>query len=144
MILSSCSSNDNPNSETDNDSMSIIGTWKPLKRVTICSTGSEESEDFDSCVQTGRLIYEENGNFNEDTYSLNNSNECNLIHQENGTWKIENDKLNLKYSDDNSFGEVSFFELSENVLKIGEYTNSGSCDGGNLESHYYFEYQRVQ
>ena len=143
MILSSCSNNDS-NSETDADSISIVGNWKPIKRVTICSTGSQESENFDSCVQNGKLTYEANGNFNEDTYSLNNSSNCNLVIQENGTWKIENDKLNIEYSDDNAFGEVPFFELSENILRIGEYTNSGSCDGGNLESHYYFEYERIQ
>jgi hypothetical protein len=143
MILSSCSNNDS-NSETNVDSISIVGIWKPIKRVTICSTGNQESENFDSCVQNGKLIYEANGNFNEDTYSLNNSNACNLVTQENGTWRIENDKLNIKYSDDNAFEEVPFFELSENILRIGEYTNSGSCDDGNLESHYYFEYERIQ
>jgi len=112
LMISSCSSDEDAISESN----SIVGIWKPIKRVTVCSE-NKEVIDFNSCVQNGRLTYKENGEFNEDTYTLGNN--CNLTIQENGIWKMENNKLNIKYSDDTSFTEAPFFELSENSLKIG-------------------------
>jgi hypothetical protein len=139
LIFSSCSNNDDSNS----NSTSIVGTWKPIKEVDVCSTGSEEAYDFDSCEQTSRLIFNDNGSFSENSYYLS-GNDCVLDYEDNGTWTIANGNLSVNYGSSNE--QVTFFELSGNTLRLGQYDNDPNdpCDGGNLPSHYYTEFIRVE
>jgi hypothetical protein len=139
MIFSSCSSDDDSNSNSN----SIVGTWKGIKEVDVCSTGSEDIYDFDSCEQTGRLTFSENGTLNITEYDLINGN-CELDYTRIGTWVIDNGNLSVTIAGDTD--EVTFFEVSSNTLKLGQYDSDPNdpCDGGNLPSHYYTEFVRVE
>ena len=139
MILSSCSSDDDSNSNSN----SIVGTWKGIKEVDVCSTGSEDIYDFDSCEQTGRLTFSENGTLNITEYDLINGN-CELDYTRIGTWVIDNGNLSVTIAGNTN--EITFFELSSNTLKLGQDGSDPDdpCDGGNLPSHNYTEYVRVE
>jgi len=135
MIFSSCSKE---------DALSpIIGTWKPVKDVEVCSTGSEEIYNFDSCEQTGRLIFNKDGNFSISAYYLS-GNDCLFEYKDYGTWAITNGNLSIK--EDGITEQVTYFELSGNTLRVGQYEDDPDyfCDGENLLSHYYMEFVRVE
>jgi hypothetical protein len=135
VIFSSCSSDDDLNS--------IVGTWKGIKEVDVCSTGSEDIFDFDSCEQTGRLTFSKNGTLNVTQYELINGS-CELSDTLTGTWVIDNGNLTIGIAGNTN--EVTFFELSSNTLKLGRYSSDPNdpCDGGNLPSHNYTEFVRVE
>ncbi|MBL87252.1 MAG: hypothetical protein CMO82_13080 [Winogradskyella sp.] len=139
LIISSCSSDDDSNSDTG----SIIGTWKPIKEVDVCSTGFEDVYDFDSCEQTGRIIFSEDGTLNITEYDLENGN-CEQYYNSTGTWTLTGDNLSVTL--DGETINPTFFELTNNTLRVGYYDNDENdpCDGGNLPSHYYTEYTRVE
>ena len=139
VIFSSCSSDDDSNSNLN----PIVGTWKGIKEVDVCSTGSEDISNFDSCQQTGRLTFSENGTLNFTQYELINGN-CELAVTDTGTWVIDNSNLTIGIAGNTI--EITFFELSSNTLKIGRYFSDPDdpCDGGNLLSHNYTEFVRVE
>ncbi len=139
VIFSSCSSDDDSNSNLN----PIVGTWKGIKEVDVCSTGSEDISNFDSCRQTGRLTFSENGTLNFTQYELINGN-CELADTDTGTWVIDNSNLTIGIAGNTI--EITFFELSSNTLKIGRYFSDPDdpCDGGNLLSHNYTEFVRVE
>lgn len=140
MIFSSCSSDD----DNSTNSTSIVGIWKPIKEVDVCSTGNEDIYTYDSCEQTDRVTFESNGNVNETSYYLNGNSDCVLDYTENGTWEINNG--NLTITQQGQTIQITFFELTGNTLKLGQYDNDSNdlCDGGNLPSLYYTEFVRVQ
>ena len=139
VIFSSCSSDDDSNSNLN----PIVGTWKGIKEVDVCSTGSEDISNFDSCRQTGRLTFSENGTLNFTQYELINGN-CELAVTDTGTWIIDNSNLTIGIAGNTN--EVTFFEFSSNTLKLGRYFSDPNdpCDGGNLPSHNYTEFVRVE
>lgn len=137
LILSSCSNND------DSNSTSIVGIWKPIAEVDVCSTGSKETYDYSSCEQLSRTTFSSNGTLNITEFD-DNTGDCIEDYKENGTWTLNGDNLSA-----NLGGETinpTFFELTSNTLRIGYYDNDANnpCDGGNLPSYYYTEYTRVE
>ena len=143
LILSSCSSDDDSNS----NSSSIIGTWKTIRVVDVCSTGSEEIYDYNSCQQTGRVIFYENGTFSGTGYELTNGN-CEQIDSSTGTWLLNGDNLIITTEGEQT-ENYTLLELTNNILKFrGEFIDPSplfdTCDGENLVSHYYEELVRVE
>ncbi|AOW20729.1 lipocalin-like domain-containing protein [Urechidicola croceus] len=139
MIFSSCSSDDDSNS----DSTSIVGIWKPIKEVDVCSTGSEETYDFSICEQKSRVTFSSNETLNITDFD-DNTGDCLEDYNENGTWSLTGDNLSVTLNGETN--NPTFFELTNNTLRIGYYDNDENdpCDGGNLPSHYYTEYTRVE
>ena len=137
MTFNSCS-NDDDNSNSN----PIIGTWKPIKKVEICSTGSVETYEYSECEKNGRTKFFSNGNLNITDYYLNNGN-CEQTNNTNGSWNINNDVFTLTI---NEFTYTpDFFELENNILKIGllpSYTTI-YCESGQL-SNYYIEFIKVE
>ena len=141
MILSSCSSNENSDEESNPERISIVGIWKPIQRVEICSTGNEETYDFSICEQMSRITFYLNGELNITEYKLVDGN-CDQDYTENGTWIINNDNLSTTFSVDTD--EFTILELSSNTLKFGSDSDpSNLCDGGNLPSHFYTVFTKV-
>ena len=136
LILSSCSNND------DSNSTSIVGIWKPIAEVDVCSTGSEQVYDYSSCEQNGRTTFSSNGTLNITEFD-DNTGDCIEDYNENGAWTLNGDNLSVIIE-----GETinpTFFELTDNTLRVGYYDNEDIlCDGGNLPSHYYTEFTRVE
>ncbi len=133
MTLNSCSNNDD-NSDTN----PIIGTWKPIKKVEICSTGSIETYDYSECEKTGRTKFFSNGTINITEYNLNNGN-CEQFDNTNGSWSANNEILTLTF--DGFAYSPDFFELNNNTLKIGLLPSYSPiyCESGQL-SNYYIEF----
>lgn len=142
LILVGCSSNNDDDSQSK--SSLFIGTWKPVKSVDVCSTGSEDIEILSTCEQTGRLSLNSNGTYSETYFYEYIDNICEEDGVSNGTWKIDNDKLFVIESE---FGEteITFFEIEGNILRVGQYEEDPefTCDGDNLPSHYYREYIKI-
>ena len=92
MILSSCSSDDDSNS----NSVSIVGIWKPIKEVFVCSTGNEETSDFSTCLLMTRLTFNSNNTFNNQEYSEDTV-DC-LENFSNGTWTLITNNLTFNLS----------------------------------------------
>ena len=140
LIFSSCSNDDDSNSSSN----SIIGTWKTVKEVEVCSTGNVETYVLHSCAQNGRTTYFENGTLSITGYHLNNGN-CEQYLNMIGTWSLNNNNL-TETTEFDTFNPT-FFELSNDILRIGYYVYDTdpdlTCDGENLLSHYYLEYVRV-
>ncbi len=147
LTLISCSKNDNNSESIVN---LIIGTWKPIKEVDVCSTGSEQVYEYDNCEQQSRYVFAAHDNPDletDGTITITEKNlvngDCQTTYSVTGTWTLEGDNLTLTIG-----GEVttpSFFELTSNTLRIGNYDADPNdpCDGGNLPSHYYTEFIRV-
>ncbi len=54
MISSSCSSDDNSNNDIPNlETASIVGLWKPMFHVSVCSTGSEVVSELNDYHEDG-------------------------------------------------------------------------------------------
>lgn len=139
LCLTSCSDKEDSNSETP----SIIGVWKPIKEVSVCSTGSEQVYEYSICEQTGRTIFNKNGTFSVSAYDITEGN-CELYYSDvTGTWEQNGDVLTLTTNVQTK--SPTLFELTNNKLLIGYDSNPNTtCDGENLPSHYYTEFIRVE
>ncbi len=135
-------------SENDNDlepnSTLFIGTWKPIKEVEICTTGSEDAYLYSACEQEGRLIVNPNGTFYQTYFYEYIDNMCEEDGLSSGTWVIVNDKL---FVTEEGFQktEITFFEVNKNILRVGLYEIDPeyTCDGNNLPSHLFMEFIKV-
>ncbi|MGZ0017673.1 lipocalin family protein [Yeosuana sp. AK3] len=129
-------------SGNDDNSTSVIGTWKPISEVDVCSTGRIETYAFDTCEQNGRLNFLNNGTLSISFYE--DFNGCNKYLEQTGTWDLVGDNLTLSISGESN--NPTFIKIIENKLQIGYYDSDPNdpCDGGNLPSHYYTEFVRVE
>lgn len=139
MTLANCSSNNDSNSAEN----ALVGTWKPIKEVDVCSTGSQVSSQYSTCQQQSRYTFNENGTFSIIDYQMENI-DCIIAYQATGTWLLSNGNLTIIAAGVTE--TPTFFELTNNMLQIGYYDADPNdpCDGGNLPSHYYTEFSRVQ
>jgi hypothetical protein len=137
ITFNACSSDKN-NSENN----PIIGTWKPIKKVEICSTGSIETYDYHECEKTGRTKFFSNGTVNITEYDLNNGN-CEQFDNANGSWRENNGILTLTF--DGFSYSPNFYELNNDTLKIGLLPSYSPiyCESGQL-SNYYIELIKVE
>ncbi len=138
LTLSSCSNNDdspklNPNL--------TVGVWKAVKEVSICYTGSEESNDLNNCEQTGRMTFFENGTLSITKFILING-DCEEDYNDIGTWSINEDNLTFTITEETN--NPTIFELTNTILRIGYHEPKSFCDIENLVSSYYTEYIRVE
>lgn len=140
-FLASCSNNDD--SDSNLESNLLIGIWKPIKAVDVCSSGSQEVYNYSLCEQNGRLTINAGGSFSESSYYEYSSTNCTEEFSYNGTWKIANDDFSVIVEGDTIY--ITFFEVFENTLRLGMYEIDPeyTCDGDNLPSHYYTEYTRI-
>lgn len=137
IILSSCSKNE----DSKPDSITIVGIWKPIKEIEVCSTGKEEISNFSACLQKTRLTFNSNGTLDNQEYSEDTGG-C-VENFGKGTWNLTGENLSIIINGETN--NPTFFKLTNNSLKIGYYNRDSSsfCDGKNLLSHYYTEYIRV-
>lgn len=149
-IFSACSNNDE--SEPVPDPVTepvpilvtseIIGVWKPIKSAVVCSTGNEDIYDLDPCEKRGEIIF-----FNDSTMRISvteaHTDICRTIYQATGTWMLSDDQLKLTIEGETEI--PAFFELTNNILRIGgnDFGDDDRCDGDNLPSYYYTEYERA-
>ncbi|ARV15362.1 lipocalin family protein [Polaribacter sp. SA4-12] len=126
IITFSCSSND------EDVFSNIEGTWKPVKQADTCPNGDNDIGESGTCELLNRITFESEGIFTETAYERYKGN-CEFDYTKNSTWDISNDKLII-----NGFGTFDYYEISGNVLKIGNKDNS-FCEGGLS----YTEYTRV-
>ncbi|TWO33273.1 lipocalin family protein [Seonamhaeicola sediminis] len=138
-----CSSNNDVNEEKkDTLSEQFIGEWKPVKFVFSCTSG-DEVVISSACEQTGRLTVSSNGTWVENSfYEYNNV--CEDDGASNDTWAINGNELTVTVIENGSGNniEITFFEISGNTLKIGQYDNE-LCDDTDASSLYYMEYVRI-
>ena len=146
--ITSCSSDEN---ESKNDL--IIGVWKPIKIVDVCSTGTETINNVSDCVENSRWTFLSNGKLETkdyyDYYFDQNGNEttnsnCEKFNVTNATWEFENNELKIIVNNETLTSD--FVEFSGNNLKIGTYNkdSNNTCDGNNSFSHYYIEHERIE
>ena len=142
ILCVSCSKNDDGDTPPVNNlEKSLIGTWKQMKFVVGCSSGSDEVSNSTACEQQGRLTIKSDGTFSE-TYYYDYGMGCEEEDIEMGSWRIYNNKL---FVTDDYFGEyeVTYFEVTQNVLRVGQYDTDYPCDSGGNSTHYYYEYTRI-
>ena len=135
IVLSSCSSDDDSN----NDAELLIGTWKPILLVQVCTSGSENVNVHPECVQMGRYSFFENGTYDFSDYSFN-CEELSII----GTWSISEENLILIR--EQHIDTITFFEVTNDKFRSGLYSvnPNDTCDGVNPLSHWYSELIRVE
>ena len=141
MISSSCSSDDNLNNDNPNlETASIVGLWKPMFNVSVCSTGSEVVSELNDCQQTSRATFYEDGTFNNIEFNTF----CEEYYNKNGTWTIT--EGNLILTTEEQVDIITFFEVTNNRLRTGHYGSdpNNTCDGENPQSHWYSEYVRLE
>ena len=140
ITICACSSNDDNDNTSNNNP--IVGTWKPLKFVDVCSSGSKDVYDYSACEQQGRLVISSNGTFAESSF-FDYGTGCEEDDNYSGTWKSNGNGLTVNI--EGEIVEVTFLEVTTNILKLGAYEDLDfQCiDNSNL-SHYYTEYVRVK
>ena len=148
LVLVSCSTQTESN--TDREVSLIVGTWKPVKEVDVCTTGSEQVYQYDACQQEGQYEFIQDTDPDLETggtilVTEKNSVDqaCQTTYQKIGTWNLAGGSFTL-----NLDGEIinpTFFELIPGRLRIGYYESDSldSCDGDNLLSHYYTEFVKL-
>ncbi|TXG38664.1 lipocalin-like domain-containing protein [Seonamhaeicola maritimus] len=137
-----CSKSDDATDAEKTLEEQFIGIWKPIKFVAACSSGSSETEIYSTCEQTGRLTINANGNWAETYFYEYTDNMCEEDGVSNGTWKIVNGKLIVNESEFEE-AEVTFFEISGNTLKVGQYDDDYPCGADDTSSYYYKEYIKI-
>jgi hypothetical protein len=139
LLLASCSNSDDPNSAPT----SIIGIWKPVKGVEVCSTGSKEIFQYSTCHQQSRYTFKEDGTLIIIDYNLVFG-ICDITYNETGIWILTGENFTITIDGETS--NPTFFELTNNILRIGYYDAEPNepCENGNLPSHYYTEFIRVE
>lgn len=130
-------------------SNSIIGTWKGVKKVRVCETGSEDSYYYNSCEKKTRFIFSENGSLRLNLYS--DTDEGCEYESFTGTWSVNGTEITTKI-----FGQTiteEILKLTKNVMRLGlDYTNKidydNNCfdDDGHIRliSYEYTEFKRVK
>lgn len=139
LFLTSCSK------DKDSDNDSLVGTWKPIREVDVCSTGSEDIYEYSVCQQKSRYVFKNDGTLTINEYDdENSSGNCIEDYSLIGTWILNENKLTLTIAGETD--TPTFFKLTSNNLKVGYYDSDANdpCDGGNLPSHYYTELVRVK
>lgn len=138
-----CSSKDDNTDDSKSKSVLFVGTWKPIKDVEVCFTGSEIVDNYSACDQKGLLTINSNATYNQTFYYTGGSGTCIQYEPSNGNWEIANDAL--KVYEDGNIIDVTFFVVTQTVLKLGQYEVDPeyTCDGDNLPSHYYTEFIRI-
>ena len=126
--------------DSDADSLLIIGTWKPLKEVDVCSTGSEVIREYSICEQKSRLTFYANGDYYTE-YSVENGN-CLDSLNERGTWALDGDTLKITPTDEET-QNPTIFKLSNTILRVGFY-EEGACYVGNTSSLNYHEFTKIE
>jgi len=139
LFLTTCSKS---GSGVSTPEVSIIGTWKPIKEVDVCSDKSKTESVYDACQLQSRYIFTKEGTINITEYH-NTQSGCVITNQSNGTFKINNNTLVT--SIDNEVNVNDFLELNGDVLKVGRYENetNNTCSINLLVTHYYTELVRV-
>ncbi|TCI84512.1 lipocalin family protein [Tenacibaculum sp. M341] len=135
-LLVSCSSNDNDENITQD---LLIGKWKRFKNETICSSGSESSEEYSACQQNGTITFKSDGTFVDEPYIFFNNN-CEVDGVYNGSWEVIDGELFTKQNGNASSKKVDYFQISDNSLKIG--SKSTPCDNESSDSIKYIEFIR--
>ena len=143
ILFSSCSSDEDSNFDPSSiigiPSL-IIGTWKPLKEVDVCSTGSEVIREYSICEQKSRLTFYANGDYYTE-YSVENGN-CLDSLNERGTWALDGDTLKITPTDEET-QNPTIFKLSNTILRVGFY-EEGACYVGNTSSLNYHEFTKIE
>lgn len=73
-LLINCSSNDD--SDSKSKSFLVVGSWKPIKDVYVCSTGSDDVYAHSTCEQKSTLIINTNGDFSQLSFYEDFNNNC--------------------------------------------------------------------
>ncbi len=124
LFFTSCSSDDKNESESVTNL--LIGNWKLNKQVYVCSSGSEQVFEFDSCSKQSEYSFtiHNNPNLEDDrnliitTYYLENGN-CNEGVPQNGTWSVDGDNLIIKINGQPNV-IATLLEVTKNTLRIIE------------------------
>lgn len=142
-ICVGCSSNNEEGDTPKSKAELMVGTWKAIKSVQLCTVGGEITGNDDPCDQLRRLQMNSDGTFTDTYYNIGANNVCLQDGMDTGYWKIVNDVLIIN---EDGFDEdivISFFEISSDILKVGQYDDSLPCGTGDLSISYYFEFKRV-
>ncbi|MBP0905597.1 lipocalin family protein [Mariniflexile gromovii] len=130
LISTACSSN-SPTDDNNNNNAKLEGVWKPIKAVYTDSGGTNTTENFSECEQTGRTIFSSNGNFSQTGYYPVSGN-CELEFDNTGNWQIINEnilRVTLNGQVDNGIiGDYFILELTANSLKIDADTDANSTE----------------
>ena len=90
-----------------------------------------------------RVTFYLDGDYNE-TQFRNIDGDCTEFRNEDGTWSLTGDNLSTTLEEE--IYNPTFFELENDIFRVGYYDDNANnpCDGGNLPSHYYTEFARVE
>ncbi len=131
---------ENDNNPTNNEL--ITGVWKPIKQVTICSSGTEDSFNYNTCMQTSRTTFQSNGNYNE-VFNTDIFGNCETEYIDNGSWSIDDSSLTLILNGQSL--DFTIIELNANSLILGMLNDDQSlhCNDGSVISSHNRAYVRV-
>ena len=108
------------------------------KWMLMCLNGDKDVFSLSECKQTGRMIFKENGLFQEIAKTGSGTgSDCQIDYDDEATWKIQNGNLSIDYGNGN-IDAVTYFKVTNNVLKVGQYDDDECSDGW-----YYTELIRV-
>jgi len=145
LVFISCSSEDKKESESITDL--IVGNWKLSKQVYVCSSGSEQVFEFNSCAKQSGYIFsihsnpnlEDDGDLLISTYYLENGN-CSEDDTQTGTWSVDGDNLTIKMNGQPTV-ILTLLEVTENTLWILENDDrlNDICNGNDQPLYKYVE-----
>lgn len=135
LTLTSCPKDDDGDVLNGN---TLIGTWKPIKDVDVCSENDMDVFNFSPCMQEGRFIFQEDGSFSSTEYE--EVFDCQIVNTTSGTWELNSDSLTLITEEETL--TLTFFELLNNTLRLGVYETDPNSPC-NEDGYYYLEYVRV-
>lgn len=149
LIAISCSKDDNTPPSIINP---IVGTWKPIKLVGLCSTvGQQVFSILDDCTKESRWVFAQDdptidtdGTVKVISNSLTETGICEVQSTEEGTWLREGDVLKMTFG--NLTDRYTYYEVFTHLLRIGYQAGGGRsslCDDSTVLTHEYVEFRRV-
>lgn len=150
VFIFACSKSDS-NSEEELTT-SIIGTWRQLRYVDICSTGAEEIDEWTVCMKQSRVEFSNIGTVKSTSYSDACSDpNSNTPYISNGMYSIKDGSLKLTWQGDN--GEDIDIEtwiidiLDSKILRLKQNKSNAypgdACVGEGEWVAFYVEFDRV-
>lgn len=124
------------------EKVSIIGNWKAIKEVSVCTTGSKLVNVFNLFEHGSRITFFEDETFNSRTFKTING-DCEED-TANRQWSLGEDRVTATMGEDRLILEL--FALTNTSFQIGYYIQDpeNTCEEGNKSARFYKERIRIK
>jgi hypothetical protein len=145
LLISGCSSSDDDDMSQNLDL--IVGVWKLVNDVEVCSNGSESVEVLTTCQKQSTVEFTKDGTIHSIDYYTEDCEDIDSPEISIGTYTLDGKTITINWPDELNPEIDIIFELTTDKMKAGNYfidlnRDSFDCDG--IPDYAYYEFVRVE